>query len=83
MPDMSISCRALSRSHDVKRHTARGGLPLCNLFIITMAASITIAHANGRANLPVRVPHLMPFHIQHTGPAPVSTYFRIQPHVAS
>src|ERR1700679_988583 len=23
----------------------------------------------------------MPFHIQHTGPAPVSTYFRIQPHV--
>ena len=46
-----------------------------------MAASITIAHCNGRANLPVRIPHLMPFHIQHTGPAPVSTYFRIQPHV--
>jgi Ribonuclease H2 non-catalytic subunit (Ylr154p-like) len=47
-----------------------------------MAASITIAHGYGRANLPVRVPHLMPFHIQHTGPAPVSTYFRIQPQVA-
>jgi hypothetical protein len=45
-----------------------------------MAASITIAHGHGRANLPVRVPHLMPFHIQHTGPAPVSTYFRIKPH---
>src|SRR5882757_2049184 len=45
-----------------------------------MAASITITHDHGRANLPVRVPHLMPFHIQHTGPAPVSTYFRIRPH---
>ena len=45
-----------------------------------MAASITIAHGHGRASLPVRVPHLMPFHIQHTGPAPVSTYFRIRPH---
>ena len=45
-----------------------------------MTASITIAHAHGRANLPVRIPHLMPFHIQHTGPAPVSTYFRIRPH---
>ncbi|KAN0109230.1 Ribonuclease H2, subunit C [Russula decolorans] len=44
-----------------------------------MAASIKIAHDHGRANLPVRVPHLMPFHIQHTGPAPVSTYFRINP----
>ncbi|KAF8468067.1 ribonuclease H2, subunit C [Russula ochroleuca] len=47
-----------------------------------MSASITIAHGYGRANLPVRIPHLMPFHIQHTGPAPVSTYFRIQPQVA-
>ena len=47
----------------------------------TMAASITIAHGHGRANLPVRVLHLMPFHIQHTGPAPVSTYFHIQPQV--
>ncbi|KAH9055765.1 ribonuclease H2, subunit C [Lactarius vividus] len=28
---------------------------------------------------PVRVPHLMPFHIQYSGPAPVSTYFRIRP----
>lgn len=45
-----------------------------------MAASITIAHGHGRANLPVRIPHLMPFHIQHTGPAPVSTYFHIRPH---
>ena len=45
-----------------------------------MSASITIAHSHGRANLPVRVPHLMPFHIQHTGPAPISTYLRIRPH---
>ncbi|KAI9451036.1 ribonuclease H2, subunit C [Russula earlei] len=42
-----------------------------------MAPSITIT--NGHTNVPVRVPHLMPFHIQHTGPAPVSTYFRIRP----
>jgi ribonuclease H2 subunit C len=46
--------------------------------LFTMAASITIAHGHGRASLPVRVPHLMPFHIKHTGPAPVSTYFRIR-----
>jgi len=46
-----------------------------------MAASITIAHGHANRDLPVRVPHLMPFHIQHTGPAPVSTYFRIRPHV--
>ncbi|KAH9956992.1 ribonuclease H2, subunit C [Russula dissimulans] len=44
-----------------------------------MAATIMIS--NGYANLPARIPHLMPFHIQHTGPAPVSTYFRIRPHV--
>ncbi|KAH9940739.1 ribonuclease H2, subunit C [Epithele typhae] len=24
-------------------------------------------------------PHLMPFHIAHTGPAPISTYFRVTP----
>lgn len=38
-----------------------------------------ITIAQGHPNLPMRVPHLMPFHIHHTGPAPVSTYFRIQP----
>lgn len=47
-----------------------------------MATSITMAHG-GCANLPVRVPHLMPFHIQHTGPAPISTYFRIRPHTGA
>jgi hypothetical protein len=41
-----------------------------------------MAHG-GSANLPVRVPHLMPFHIQHTGPAPISTYFRIRPHTGA
>jgi hypothetical protein len=38
-----------------------------------------IVIAPGHPNLRVRVPHLMPFHIHHTGLAPVSTYFRIQP----
>ncbi|KAI0262300.1 ribonuclease H2 non-catalytic subunit-domain-containing protein [Gloeopeniophorella convolvens] len=42
-----------------------------------MDASIKITQ--GPTSLPVRTPHLMPFHIQHTGPAPVSTYFRVQP----
>ncbi|KAI0290598.1 ribonuclease H2, subunit C [Russula brevipes] len=46
-----------------------------------MAASITITHGHANRDLPERVPHLMPFHIQHTGPAPVSTYFRVRPHV--
>ena len=45
-----------------------------------MAASVAIAHGHANKGLPTRVPHLMPFHIQHTGPAPVSTYFRIRPH---
>ena len=45
-----------------------------------MAASVTIAHGQVNKDLPTRIPHLMPFHIQHTGPAPVSTYFRIRPH---
>jgi len=45
-----------------------------------MAASVTIAHGHANKDLSTRVPHLMPFHIQHTGPAPVSTYFRIRPH---
>ncbi|KAI9435360.1 hypothetical protein F5148DRAFT_1266732 [Russula earlei] len=43
-----------------------------------MVAS-SIAIANGHTDVPLRVPHLMPFHIRHTGPAPVSTYFRIRP----
>ena len=42
-----------------------------------MAASTMIAHCPMAP--PVRVPHLMPFHIQYSGPAPMSTYFRIQP----
>jgi len=45
-----------------------------------MAASVTIAHERANKGLPTRVPHLMPFHIQHTGPAPVSTYSRIRPY---
>ncbi|KAH9975597.1 ribonuclease H2, subunit C [Russula compacta] len=45
-----------------------------------MAASTSIAHGHANRDLPVRIPHLMPFHIQHSGPAPISTYFRIRPH---
>lgn len=48
-----------------------------------MAASVTIPHGHANKDLPIRVPHLMPFHIQHTGPAPVSTYFRIRPSLLS
>ena len=33
-----------------------------------MAASMTIAHGHGCTNLPVRVPHLMPFHIHRSLP---------------
>jgi len=47
-------------------------------------SSVTTAHGHANKDLdkdfPIRVPHLMHFHIQHTGPAPVSTYFRIRPH---
>ena len=69
--------RVLSRSPDVHCHASA-----CKVSSLstTMAASIRMGHGHGCANLPVRVPHLMPFHIQHTGPAPVSTYFRIKPH---
>ena len=80
-----VSHRVLSRSPDVRCHLSHAACLLLTtvLYLITVSAmsvSITIAHGHGRANLPVRVPHLMPFHIQHTGPAPVSTYFRIRPH---
>ena len=56
-----------------------GKVIACCHFHLTM----TIAHGHGCANLPVRVRHLMPFHIQHTGPAPVSIYFRIRPHAGT
>src|SRR5882762_3697470 len=42
-----------------------------------MATSTRIAQCP--AAPPIRVPHLMPFHIRYSGPAPMSTYFRIQP----
>ncbi|KAI9062724.1 hypothetical protein FKP32DRAFT_1677230 [Trametes sanguinea] len=38
--------------------------------------SITISPSDGP--LPSATPHLMPFHIAYTGPAPISTYFRVQ-----
>jgi hypothetical protein len=46
--------RVLSRSHDIS-HVAC--IPLYQFFTVYyMAASITIAHGYGRANLPVRIP---------------------------
>ncbi|KAA1470137.1 hypothetical protein DENSPDRAFT_879481 [Dentipellis sp. KUC8613] len=36
-----------------------------------------------KSALELKEPHLMPFHIDHTGPAPVSTYFRIKPATSS
>jgi len=62
----------------VTRDTLVSFLQFSYTFI--MAALVTIAHGHANKDLPIRVPHLMPFHIQHTGPAPVSTYFRIRPH---
>ncbi|KAK7686361.1 hypothetical protein QCA50_010585 [Cerrena zonata] len=44
-----------------------------------MAATPTLAIASiKQSSLKPCVPHLMPFHIKHSGPAPVSTYFRPQ-----
>lgn len=44
-----------------------------------MATSPTLAIASVKeASLKSCVPHLMPFHINHSGPASVSTYFRPQ-----
>ncbi|TFY51275.1 hypothetical protein EVG20_g11077 [Dentipellis fragilis] len=45
------------------------------------APNITIEHP--KVIPPLKEPHLMPFHIAHTGPAPVSTYFRIKPATSS
>ncbi|KAH9832649.1 ribonuclease H2, subunit C [Rhodofomes roseus] len=42
-----------------------------------MSPSITIAQAE--EPLPTCTPYLMPFHIDYSGPAPISTYFRVKP----
>ncbi|KAG2137555.1 ribonuclease H2, subunit C [Suillus bovinus] len=34
-------------------------------------------------DLPECLPNLMPFHISHSGPAPISTYFRVKPSLSS
>ncbi|KAI0058881.1 hypothetical protein BV25DRAFT_1918988 [Artomyces pyxidatus] len=39
----------------------------------------TLSIAPVKAALPERQPHLMPFHVAYTGPAPISTYFRVKP----
>lgn len=43
-----------------------------------MAAVIKLALPNPNS-IPERKPDLMPFHIAHTGPAPIRTYFRPKP----
>ncbi|KAI0358227.1 hypothetical protein OH77DRAFT_1421538 [Trametes cingulata] len=40
------------------------------------AATLKVAPAEGP--LSTTTPHLMPFHIGYSGPAPISTYFRVQ-----
>ncbi|KAJ6624829.1 ribonuclease H2 non-catalytic subunit-domain-containing protein [Mycena sp. CBHHK59/15] len=42
------------------------------------APTLTIAPIADLASLPIASPNLMPFHIEHTGPAPVSTYFLVE-----
>jgi len=41
--------------------------------------SDTIEIAPISTPLPTYSPNLMPFHIDHSGPAPISTYFRVWP----
>lgn len=38
-----------------------------------------IVIARAEDPLPVCTPYLMPFHIDYSGPAPISTYFRVKP----
>ncbi|KAH9926993.1 ribonuclease H2, subunit C [Fomitopsis serialis] len=42
-----------------------------------MSSSIAIARVD--EPLPTCTPYLMPFHIDYSGPAPISTYFRVKP----
>ncbi|KAJ7708786.1 ribonuclease H2, subunit C [Mycena rosella] len=41
-------------------------------------AAPTLSIAPISASLPSASPNLMPFHIKHTGPAPISTYFLVE-----
>ncbi|KAJ7173647.1 ribonuclease H2, subunit C [Mycena filopes] len=42
------------------------------------APALFIAPVSGLAALPNASPNLMPFHIDHNGPAPISTYFLVE-----
>lgn len=44
---------------------------------INMAAALYIDST--KSPLPAHTPNLMPFHIEYSGPAPISTYFRAKP----
>jgi len=43
-----------------------------------MAATLSIEPISSLDSLPNAVPNLMPFHVDHNGPAPISTYFLVE-----
>ncbi len=43
-----------------------------------MASAAALKIAASERPLPPTTPHLMPFHIAYSGPAPISTYFRVR-----
>ncbi|KAF7370963.1 hypothetical protein MSAN_00730300 [Mycena sanguinolenta] len=42
------------------------------------APTLSIAPFSGFTSLPTASPNLMPFHVDHNGPAPISTYFLVE-----
>ncbi|KAJ7132253.1 ribonuclease H2, subunit C [Mycena epipterygia] len=43
-----------------------------------VAPTLSIAPISDLASLPKASPNLMPFHVDHNGPAPISTYFLVE-----
>jgi len=43
------------------------------------SSSLEFAPIPSLEDLPTCIPNLMPFHIDYSGPAPISTYFRVEP----
>jgi hypothetical protein len=44
----------------------------------TIMSATTIEIVPSSLSLPTCLPHLMPFHIEYSGPAPIGTYFRVK-----
>ncbi|KAJ7916730.1 ribonuclease H2, subunit C [Mycena leptocephala] len=42
------------------------------------APTLSIAHMSSLTSLPNASPNLIPFHVDHNGPAPISTYFIVE-----